>query len=132
MSDNLKLLGRDWPTRQPKYNANQYVALAIGFAFVDAVYAALFAFVAKRHGVVLWQLSVIMVFCGIALPWFAAVRLYKQVKAALVASGASPEVLAAVRYYGALALHMAYTTLTIVLIMTTQAFILSATSRSYH
>ena len=106
MTDNLGLLERNWPTRRPKdiHSASYGVALAIVFTVVGEVYAVLCTLDAKRHHADLWQLWALVLFIGIAQPWFAAARLYKQVKTTLVASGASPEALAAVRSSAAMAL----------------------------
>jgi len=117
MTDNLEQLERDWPTRRPKDipSANLWIAFAILWMFLAAANAVISTLAAKWRHADLWQMWAFFLFFGIATPLPFAIGAYGRVKAALVASHASPAALAAVRLYGAITLGMVYIALTLII-----------------
>jgi hypothetical protein len=106
MTDNLEQLEKDWPTRWLKDIPS--VKLSMGFAIFFTVLAALYAVLqilgARRHHADFLYVAALDLILGVLLPWVAAIGAYRRLRTALAASGASPDVLLAIRRQGVTAL----------------------------
>ena len=120
MTDNLEQLERNWPPRRPKdiSTVKFFMAFAILFTVLDALYVVLHIIDARRHHADFWYLGAFNLTFGILLPWAAAIGAYRRVRATVVTLGASSDVLLAIRQQGTTALYAVYMAMMLVLMAT--------------